>query len=95
MLFDSSSLLLVIHCLAGLAFALGVLFLIFWVWKELKGKKLLNWAIWFLIVGGVVSALTMQYSWMAMWGMEMDSIIDGPGQMMEGLEGEMMDYTEL
>jgi hypothetical protein len=43
--------LLGLHLVSMLAFSLGLLFLIFWVWKTFSGPQLKRWGLWLLILG--------------------------------------------
>lgn len=50
-----------VHWLFMIAAAIGFILLIVWMAKNLKGKQLLNWTLFFIIVGLLGSFLTFRY----------------------------------
>lgn len=49
----------IVHFIAALAFLLGILFLLFWIFKHFTESQLKRWGWILLILGGIGLALTM------------------------------------
>ncbi len=72
------------HALLMLVAGVGLILLVAWLIKNLKGKDLLKWAITLIVIGYIGSVLTMGWGMRGYYGM-MRYFTDGDqwGQMKE------------